>query len=343
MLSSVGKLADKTFVLGFLLPSLLATLSFAHWIGCPAGIQGFCQSLEAANPFESLTYLVLAVFAFAVLLVALNNVIYRTYEGYNPPLSWARRKMARSQRRRFDRLKKSYGKLQRRDDDLAASKIKYQILRRFPSSESLALMKASLLPTAFGNVIRAFEVYPLEVYGAESIALWPRLLTTIPKDFLDQISDARSLVDFALNSSLLALALSVLSVLRVIEILLWHNGPLSAWTGLSDRLYPYNLWQTMSITGVFAVVSVATYRLAVERAISWGETVKSSFDCYLNDLAVKLGYDLPTSPAERKAVWNSISRVVMYKHEPPAFAAKTTEASVPVSPNSSVTVEIETL
>src|SRR5271155_3170324 len=48
----------------------------------------------------------------------------------------------------------------------------------------------------FGNIIRAFEVYPRQVYEADSGNIWPRLASVMSKDFSALQDDARAQVDF---------------------------------------------------------------------------------------------------------------------------------------------------
>src|SRR4029079_17509458 len=63
----------------------------------------------------------------------------------------------------------------------------------FPDDE------ASVLPTKFGNTIRAFEVYSRVVYGIESIYGWSRLLGVGPADYPEMMDNEKAQVDFWVN------------------------------------------------------------------------------------------------------------------------------------------------
>ena len=95
MFSSLPKLADKNFVVGFLLPTLLAT--FAVLFLCKD--IGSCSSVYPAvlneKSFGKLTVLVLAVWLGATILMICNHVLYRVLEGYVGPFNrprWRRQK-----------------------------------------------------------------------------------------------------------------------------------------------------------------------------------------------------------------------------------------------------------
>ena len=78
---------------------------------------------------------------------------------------------------------------------------------QFPDEE------AWLLPTSFGNTIRAFEVYPRVMYGLDAIPGWLRILAVIPKDYRESVDNAKAQVDFWLN-------LWFLSILMIFEYVL---------------------------------------------------------------------------------------------------------------------------
>ena len=80
MLSSIQKLADKTFVVGFFLPALLAVYTALKVLHCAPWFGALCN-LDPEKPFENLTYVGLAVWVLAVLLLSLNHAAYRPHTG----------------------------------------------------------------------------------------------------------------------------------------------------------------------------------------------------------------------------------------------------------------------
>jgi hypothetical protein len=164
MSSGLAKLLDKAFVLGYVLPSLIfltATFSGFGVFGCPTFICSASKG-ETTNPFAQLTYAALCVYLLAVLLMAMNYAFYRFFEGYLPPVSWLRflKAFHRNRQERLERRITALG------DDPRADSMTWRLRQQYPKSP------ANTLPTAFGNAIRAFELYPVEAYGVDAISAW---------------------------------------------------------------------------------------------------------------------------------------------------------------------------
>lgn len=92
MLSTLPKLADRTFVLGFFLPTLLFAIAglllFSH-----VGDTGKWLDVITAKEIGRGAYLLLAIWVGALVLLILNRWWYQLLEGYklpNPLRSWLR-------------------------------------------------------------------------------------------------------------------------------------------------------------------------------------------------------------------------------------------------------------
>ena len=160
MLSSISKLADRTFILGAFLPTLL----FIIFLLLEFRDQEFATSMLGKDLGKA-AYLILIVWAAAVMLTMFNHNIYRFLEGYTFPSPLARWGRSR-QVRRFLNLKKE---LSKDIDQSAYNSLSIEIFSKFPSK------KEEFLPTSFGNALKSFEVYPRDIYGIDAIRSWPRL------------------------------------------------------------------------------------------------------------------------------------------------------------------------
>jgi hypothetical protein len=149
-----------------------------------------------------------------------------------------------------------------------------------------------LLPTAFGNIIRAFEVYPRIMYGLESIQGWTRLLAVIPKEYRDLVDTAKAQTDFWVN-------LSFLSFLIIAEYI-----------GIS--LYTHNLGMPFLPLVAAGVTCGASY-MARKAAEEWGEWVKASFDVFLPELHAKLGFSPPETMEQEQEFWKGFSQAIIYR------------------------------
>src|SRR5690349_24794687 len=87
MLASLPKLADKNFVLGFLLPTLLGVIAGLALFQDSAYISSIYKAIFEEKSFSSLTMLVLAIWTLAVILLTVNHSLYRILEGYSGPFN----------------------------------------------------------------------------------------------------------------------------------------------------------------------------------------------------------------------------------------------------------------
>jgi hypothetical protein len=284
------KLFDRNFIVGFFLPLavFLATVSsFAEAIGVHVDTKGFVT----ANPFLS----GFIVWLGAVFLLGINRQIVRTFEGYgkyNPVRLWKPIELGSFNRLhdRISRLEKDFfeaGTEEAKDRIRSErSKLLGVLAERFPESASL------LLPTAFGNVLRAFEVYSREIYGFEAICGWSRLVAVVPKDYRELIDSAKAQVDFWLN------LWSLSSLFFVVSLLIIYS--LNAWRAIGFPISVIIIWWIAS-------------RCARSSAAQWGEMIKAAFDVFLPSLRKQLGFEKIMSRTEERAMWEEFSQVMTFR------------------------------
>jgi hypothetical protein len=157
-----------------------------------------------------------------------------------------------------------------------------------------------ILPTRLGNAIRSFEFYPSREYGIDSIALWPRLIGIIPKDYAVAVDDAKTTFDFMMNCSALSLLLSFSMLLAGM-----------IYPARFTSIWPLVEW--LVAVSVFAFLSYFFYLLSINRVSAWGALVKGAFDLYRWELLKKLGYQQePKSREAERKLWYEISRQMIY-------------------------------
>jgi len=284
------KLFERNFIVGFFLPLalFLASLnSFTQRMGFSFDAKNFVT----ANPFLS----GFIVWLGSVFLLGINRQVVRVKEGYgrfNPARFWAG-----LEKRRFRKL---LGRIEQLDQQYLAeqdSEKKREVLRmrtklgslraeRFPDSLSF------LLPTAFGNVMRAFEIYPRVIYGFESICGWSRLLAVVPKDYRDLVDSSKAQVDFWLNLWALSCLFILTTLCGIIDKRAWH-----------EVTYPLASLIVMWISS----------RCARSAAAQWGETIKATFDVFLPALRKTLGFDREMNREQERKFWTDFSQVMTYR------------------------------
>lgn len=325
MFAELPKLFDRNFAIGYLLPVAVVAVAYIGLLqtlnilprglrdidnaanvtsdvqipgqpgsGAPRQAPNGDKAAEAdADLLVSGAIAGFALWFCAVVLLALNRSIIRLLEGYG---SWnPARLFARIERDRFHALTLELGELkkERQADGESVGLNDRRISMHLMKAERFPDRVEFLLPTAFGNTVRAFEVYPRVAYGLDAIAGWSRLLAVVPKDFRRLIDDAKAQVDFWVNLWFLGVLTSLLSCAIGVGREKWVL-----------------LWPAMA---ALLVAWICTRR-ARNAAVEWGESVKGAFDVHRVALCRKLGYRVPASRDEEQAFWNACTQLFQYRN-----------------------------
>jgi hypothetical protein len=317
MLSSLPKLADRAFILGAFLPTLLFVVAGLFLFHDLEPAHTWIEGLTAKDLGQA-AYLLLAVWVVAVIILMLNDPLYRFLEGYTYP-GWLAERLKRRNRKYLQRclqeLEALHDKWAEQGTAFAPSDLVHYRTLRLDLVKWMPSRESDVLPTRFGNAIKAFEIYPRDIYGADAIVIWPRLASVIPKAFGEKIDDIRSQIDFLINCCLFSAFLSLLSFVRAVYSVRWNNVDLFSIDGVyafSSRVEAH--W--LLCTAVGTVATYVFYHCAVMRVPAWGELVMSAFDCYLPALAGQFGFELPPTESKRRNFWTTFSQQLTYRREP---------------------------
>jgi hypothetical protein len=313
MLSTIPKLADKSFILGFVLPVFLVVLVGLWLFSDVPPIDTLLNVASHGDSLEKLVSVVISIWTLSILMLTFNHAQFQILEGYRWPLSrWTSRK--ERHRRRYQEMAQRLRALRAEQRQHLQNNTEFPVARLaqmvdlwvdlrkiFPADEN------DILPTRFGNAIKAFEGYSEKVYGADSVILWPHLGTVIAKDFQEGLASARAKVDCLVNLSWF----SALIFLAATARLIWNLGSAFEfdkgrfdWNGLCAGA---NLSFVLA-AAVAAILARVTYALSIEQIYLWGDLVRAAFDCYLPALASKLGYKLPHDTERQRKFWEAVAR-----------------------------------
>ncbi|MDO8206684.1 MAG: hypothetical protein Q7T38_02560 [Gallionella sp.] len=318
MFTDFAKLFSSDFILGFYFPSMLfviaATVVYFLFHQTASDI---LLCLWAQKDWAIPCALFIS-WVLGVLLLAANSPLVRFLEGY---YLLRHTFLLKRQQRKFNEL----------GSDIADMEEKHEkeLKNKEPSPEAeLMYMKkliqrrvyypdkrGQVLPTEFGNVMRAFETYSTVMYGMDSIPLWPRLSAIIPEAYMEALNAARAKMDFTINMVYLA---AVIFMVYCIFAALTETLPA--------------LW----IAGLAILIMWGAYRMAIINAIQWGNLVKSSFDLYRYDLLKQMGLERPASWEQERDLWTAISPSFLYWYHLKAARANDKEVP-PTSGGSKVT------
>jgi len=306
MLSTLSKLADKNFVVGYFVPTLLGLIAVAWTFPGLLALAELHNILATDDVLKKLIYVGLPVWFSAIILMTANYWLYRIFEGYLPPAAWLwfRTKMHKG------KLRELQERSETEKNDSEFLKLRLRLQNDYPPLENL------VKPTKFGNRIQAFEAYPALTYGADAVGVWPRLTSVIPKDFLGAIEDARAQVNFYMNISFLAGLLFIVDAV-VISCHLAQQACLlcpSATSGSVpfEALLYFEDYRILCSAVLALIMSFLSYRFATSAILGWGELIRAAFDCYLPRLIAQLGYKTPPRPEDRKRFWTEFSQLVLY-------------------------------
>lgn len=280
----------RDFVIGYFLPVaafIAANLGLSVAFGADPG------SLKVAEILAAIALLTLSSALGGELLLVLNGNLIRLMEGY------AYRRLNGFQRWRYRRLSGLVATIREEREALSEEGKELSLERRAELEKTVSKLvtyfpddEKWVLPTALGNTIRAFEIYPRVMYGLDAVEGWGRLLGVVPTEYREQIGAAKTQMDFWVNSWLLAL------------LFLPEYAAFAA--------YEQRISVPWSILAAVAVAVVATYS-AKNAAVQWGNLVKASFDLFLPELWNKLGFSPDDFAEKERVTWESFGWAVHYR------------------------------
>lgn len=303
MFAKLPDLLGKNFVIGYLLPAFTFVVLNYYIDGAynflPNNIA--LSYISTLSLTEQITIIVLFSFIVGILLLIFNRdiiVLLEGYEKFNPF-----RLLHGLQKSRYKKLQQditgvetTYLALIEQNKAIPPeTQARYQELleqrsRDYPDQEEF------VLPTAFGNTLRAFETYAREMYGADAIPIWTRLLAVIPEDYRQFIDTAKTQVDFWVNTWFVITAICLI-----------YLGNLIYYRQLKLILLPF----------ICVLVAYIASQKAKTAAVSWGNFVKAAFDLFLGDLQKQLGITVtesdPGSDAKSdRKMWQNYSQALLY-------------------------------
>lgn len=251
-------------------------------------------------------------------LTALNTYIIKVFEGYViwDKFSWMRRAQVKQANRllqereileaRIKKLESRRATEKRNEALLENLKNRYEEIvteyeDKFPPTENL------ILPTRFGNILRAAETYPNMRYGMDGVTFWPRLVHVIPPSYNHFVEGARNELSFLVNISVLAFVFFVFCVVAIFYSFVGpalSAGGSSTFIGLGDSF-------RYSLAGLIALSVNAFFNNASAFAVSsYGNMIRGAFDLFRFDLLEQLRIPVPVNGADEMKTWNNLNEFV---------------------------------
>lgn len=149
-----------------------------------------------------------------------------------------------------------------------------------------------ILPTRYGNIFTAYEIYSERTYGMDRKLFWPLFAPVLAeKQYTSFIDSRQATLDFFVN---LVFACGIL----------WPFAlGVFALTGRTDA---------GTAVLLLPILAYILYRAACRAVIDWSDTANTAFDLYRFDLkdAIRLGLPPLATFEEEKAMWQNIANLL---------------------------------
>lgn len=268
---------------GWALPSALAL--GATWLFLLPQIRdrGFCtdlaEQLKQLADENGLVFFTLITGALAISLSSLSTILYRFLEGYLWP-RWLQEwglKRQRAQKKALHAGVRGSG---------WRHSIALENLARYPVDDR------QILPTRFGNAIRAFETYGRTRFNMDSQTLWHELVAVAPKYIQSEIDSAQSSVDFFV-------ALFYLSFFFGVACL------------ILGAIEHFKIGILLLSAPAFSL-AILCHWLAIKAIDAWSYPIHALVNLGRVKLADNLGLKLPKTLEEEKEMWGLVRDYAVY-------------------------------
>ena len=281
------------------------------------------ESFQIENGIYSLIGISLLVLVPTVIigftLTALNTFILKVFEGYVfihrlPFLKSGYYRKAKklleevnSLREKIERIEQKRRKSAADKDLLGKLKVDY-FVKAAEYDKNYPPLHAGIMPTKFGNILKASEAYTGTRYGIDAVEFWPRLLHVIPPTYRQSIDEARNELSFLVNMSALSLILFFLCALAVVT-----NVPLPGTPDLTSVFL--NSFRYLT-AGALALISIWFFnRAALFSVGDFGAMIRSSYDLFRLDLLHQFRLKHPKDSVEEFQIWKNLGELVILGQE----------------------------
>ena len=240
----------------------------------------------------------LLIVATSVIIVSWwTTPVLRLLEGYWPtwasPVSrWLTGRLVRRAEAEEPEWQAAYDAVQPSKTPTAGQLAAYARLERRRRRRPTAARY--FLPTPIGNILRAAERRPIDKYGLDAVALWPRLWLLLPDATRRQLLSARASLDSAVTTAI--------------------------WGVSFCAFTPYTI---LAIPIGLSVAALAITVVVPGRAQVFGDLIEAAYDLHRTALYQQLRWPLPANPKQEHAAGERLTSYLRRgSHDPdPTFTS----------------------
>jgi hypothetical protein len=323
------------FLVAAMIPSLALVIGSVLMFN-PALLVPVAKTLEDPKEVPQLVGLSLIIFLLTVIigftLTTLNTYILKVFEGYIifPPIRFLYNKSLRIHQKKAlnllehrDRLEEEYtylynfcnhdpGMQEKRNPALEERLEQildkhYQIAgtydERYPANPDL------ILPTEFGNKLRAAEDHATQRYGFDGVLFWPRLIHVVPDSYKAMIDSTRNQLSFLVNMSILSAVFSFLCILAIPHT--WWITDIAGNSPAIATVFVGNIVKYLLAAGLGVVLCGFFYNASMISLSSYTLAIRASFDLFRLDLLKKLEIERPGDFNKEFETWKNLNEMIV--------------------------------
>lgn len=318
----------SNFLTASLIPSLgFVTLSML--IFQPVMPQGLINRLGGTfNPLsESGLIALLLTIVLGFTLTSLNTFVFKFFEGY--VFLWRFKSLTTKYQKLARQLLRKRELIQRKIDRLVVFPTEHNkkyldelidqaeyLDTYFQANFPFPYNDGDVLPTRFGNIMKASETYPRERYNIDGVPMWPRLINVIPDRYMSFLDQKNNQLSFLLNCSVLSALFSVLCLAAAVYQIVLAQLALNS----SDfPLYFVHIDRGVDVYSQRAILYVAILMISLFMAYlfhraslfivsEYGDIIRATYDLFRIDLLVQLKRKPPKTIVKERFVWGEVCR-----------------------------------
>ena len=248
---------------------------------------------------ESSAFTIVCAVVLSFIVLYSRELIYSFYRGlFLGFMSSNEGKRARKIQNKISNLET---KIQSSEDEILIEQLRnrhYSLVANYLSSfpsyyEDGLRQDGELLPTQFGNILRAAE-FSCRRYGMDAVHIWPRLIHVIPEKNHQKIEEVNNQMFLLLNFSFLSFFFGLANF-----VVKSFFRPQS--------INSHSFW----IIGLLSFGSFYLfYKLSLPLARSYANMYRSAFDLFRFDLLRSMNEELPKDSNEEVDTWRRISEAI---------------------------------
>ena len=248
-------------------------------------------------------------------LTALNTFILKVFEGYVfihrlPFLKGGYYRKAKKLLQKIDELRNQVDSIEQKGRKSAADKELLESLKSDYYAKAAEYdknyppLEAGIMPTRFGNILKASEAYSGTRYGIDSVEFWPRLLHVIPRPYRQSIDEARNELSFLVNMTALSFLFFAFCALAVVT-----NVPLPGIPNLANVFL--NSIRYIA-AGLLALFSIWFFNKAALFSVGdFGAMIRSSYDLFRLDLLEQFNLERPQNSIQEFNTWKNVGELIV--------------------------------